>query len=107
MKAWVAGISLAVVLVSGMVFAEPARKGTESLHETGRYRVETVEYEATGGVRGLYNRKLVVKIDTLTGKAWFLKDVPNKGIESSGTTRYWVEIDDYAAYKSSSFEAVK
>lgn len=98
-------IGLAMVsIVDSAHAAEQFRKGAQ---ETSRYSVETVEYESSSGARGLYNRKIVIKTDTATGKTWFLKDMPNKGIDSSGTTKYWVEIEDLSANKYPAFEPAK
>lgn len=107
MRLNIAIMGLLMVLVSGAVHAETIRKASEPTQETGRFVIYTVEYESSGGVRGLYNRKVVIKMDTVTGKTWFLKDMPNKGIESSGTTKYWVEIEDYAANKYPVYEQAK
>jgi len=110
MKATIAGVTAALVITSGVFFAEGAqgaRKGTQTPQEPGRYGIETVEYEASGGARGLYNRKVVIKIDTATGRTWYLKEVPNKGIDSAGTTKYWVELEDYAGDRYPAFEPAK
>lgn len=104
MNVKIAVTGLALVFLAGTVCAEPVRKAAQ---ETGRFSIETVEYESSSGVRGLYNRKVIVKIDAVTGKTWFLKDVSNKGIESSGTTKYWVEIEDLTINKPSAFESAK
>ncbi|MBI5886639.1 MAG: hypothetical protein HZB85_08705 [Deltaproteobacteria bacterium] len=92
---------------SGAAAAEGGRKGVGAPQQPGRYNVETVEYETTGGVRGLYNRKAVIKIDTATGKTWYLKEVPNKGIDSAGTTKYWVELEDYVGDRYPAFEPAR
>ncbi|MBI5561663.1 MAG: hypothetical protein HY894_02235 [Deltaproteobacteria bacterium] len=77
--------------------AETAAREARPGNDPGRYQVLSAEYEAAGGPRGLYNKKIIIKLDTVTGKTWVLKEiVEGKTIEESGTTiRYWVEMEDY------------
>lgn len=107
MKILIAAVFLAMLSTAGATYAEPVRKDAHPAQDAGRYEIVIAEYEAPGGVRGLYNRKVVIRVDTATGRTWALKEMTNKGIEASGTTKYWVEIEEYKGDKYPVIESAK